>query len=59
MIPYIYETSKIGKSVKIPVHRTDNSKYWRCGGIGTLIHSQWDIKLYNHFGNQFDSFVYL
>lgn len=36
MIPYIYEISKIGKSVKIPVHRTDNSKYWRCGGIGTL-----------------------
>lgn len=44
----------------MPVYKIDNTKYWqRCGAAGTLIHSQWDIKRYAHFENQFGSFTHL
>ena len=32
------------------------SCWWGCGATAVLIHCQWNVKWYKHFGKQFDSF---
>lgn len=33
--------------------------FQKCRETGTLIHGWWNVKLYNHFGKQFDSLLQL
>lgn len=40
-------------------NQKEGSEYWQGGrGAGTLMHCQWECKMYNHFGIQCGSFKY-
>ena len=36
------------------VQKSTNNKCWRgCGEEGTLLHCDWNVKRYNHYGKQY------